>query len=210
MNGCRHFALTVRTLDIILQVVDGCTRTKEIQQEKLPITSVHVLEEVTETREEPFEVANAATTQSLFQDVMELEWSAHNQGIPTAETNYVTAESDETNVDTNDVTVEKAVNDMEISASAMPLGNQNDILEAQIIQSLRCSTKRHTPAKTFSAVWIYGLEFVSMTNELLRRDLRKVWRHRMEVSRSANLVGMSVFPPDAYPYSLLSKQKFVV
>lgn len=51
---------------------------QEIQQEKLHVTSVHVLEEVTETREEPVEVANAATTQSPFQDVMELEWSAHN------------------------------------------------------------------------------------------------------------------------------------
>ena len=138
----------------------------EIQQENLLITSVHVVEEVTETQEEPVEVANVATTQSPFQDVMELEWSTHNQVIPTAET--------------NDVTAEKAVNDMEISASAMPLDNQNDalqhptdvhptlinsndgqimhvnsnddaveqILEAQIIQPLQVTTVQQQEAHT--------------------------------------------------------------
>jgi len=141
---------------------------REIQQEKLPITSVHVLEAV------------AATTQSPFQDVMELELSAHNQGIPTTETNDVTTKSDETNVDTNDVTIEKVVNDMEISASTMPLENQNDalqhptdvhptlvnsndghilhvssnddaavqILEAQIIQPLQVTTVQQQEAHT--------------------------------------------------------------
>jgi len=103
--------------------------TREIQQEKLPITSVHVLEKVTVTQKEPVEVTNAATTQLLLLDVMELERPTHNQGIPTAETNDVTVESDETNVDANDVTAEKVVNDMEISASTMPLDNQSDALQ---------------------------------------------------------------------------------
>ena len=32
----------------------------------------------------------------------------------------------------------------------------------------------------------------------------------MEVSRGANLVGMSVFPLDACPFSLLSKKKIIM
>jgi len=90
--------------DVVPRITDATTThsspftlqydaTREIQQEKLPITSVHVLEEVTATQEEPVEVTNAATTQLPLQDVMELERSAHNQGIPTAETNDVTTKT---------------------------------------------------------------------------------------------------------------------
>ena len=69
---------------------------QEVQQDKLPNTSVHVLEEITKTQEEHVEVANAATTQSPFLDVIELERSAHTQTIPRTAGNDV---SDETNVE---------------------------------------------------------------------------------------------------------------
>jgi hypothetical protein len=47
--------------------------------------------------------------------------------------------------------------------------------------------------------------FVYIFPPFLIKFLR-VWRHRMAVSRGANLVGMSMMPSDACPFSLLIKK----
>jgi len=55
---------------------------EEIHQEQLPSTSVHVLEEITETQEENEDVDTTAIPQSPFIDVMALEHTAHTQTRP--------------------------------------------------------------------------------------------------------------------------------
>jgi len=55
----------------------------------------------------------------------------------------------------------------------------------------------------FGLVPLLCIYFSPFFNKIFR-----VWRHRMEISRGANLVGMSMLPLDVCPFSLLIKKNY--